>query len=173
MGWSFFRKPDNVKKWLIDNLASKFECLECKIKMRTAYMAVRDKDSGQVFAIITLLQYVGGEYNFGYKDMTETWGPYEADCPRSILEKLSPTSNDNALAWRAKCWENVRRREAASALKSGDQIQFKVPIKFSNGAELDTFRYEWNKRFRKARFIGPDGVTYRISNWKTRNFVVV
>lgn len=32
-------------------------------------------------------------YNFGYKDMEETMGPGDCDCPKSIIDLLSETNN--------------------------------------------------------------------------------
>ncbi|MBQ8133271.1 MAG: hypothetical protein IJ192_02500 [Clostridia bacterium] len=60
-------------------------------------------------------------YNFSYKDMEETCGPYNYDCPESILKLLSPTTSEFALQWREKCREhrkNVMLIAFASVYKS-------------------------------------------------------
>ena len=50
-------------------------------------------------------------YNFGYKDMDESCGPCYYDCPKSILNLLSPTDNKYALEWRRKCYEKAAEKE--------------------------------------------------------------
>ena len=51
----------------------------------------------------------------GYKDMEESMGPYECDCPALILDLLTPTDRDYALHWRARCSENIAARGAKAA----------------------------------------------------------
>lgn len=172
MGWFVsYEKPRNVKQSLIEELGPAFECLECKLKMNTAYMAVRKKDSGEVFAVVVLMRYYGKE--FGTKWMDETVGPVESDCPKSILEKLTPTEFEWAKQWRERCWANVRRREAANALRDGDRVRFKDPIRFENGQWLQEFAIYKNPRSRVLRFTDNVGNLYRISNWKSREFTKI
>lgn len=71
---------------------------------------------------------------FCYKEMTENYGPYYCDCPAAILDLLTPTDNEHANGWRAKCRENVARkatlRKTASAVKIGDVVTFARPVKY-------------------------------------------
>lgn len=46
-------------------------------------------------------------FDFGYKAMIETCNPEYYDCPISILELLTPTTNSNAIEWRKKCLDNI------------------------------------------------------------------
>lgn len=55
-------------------------------------------------------------YNFYYKDMDETVGPCEAECPVSILKLLSPTNHAWANEWRKRCYENAERKKFPNAL---------------------------------------------------------
>ena len=78
------------------------------VKMRTYYAAVEllrpDRDR-EVVALVCLVRYNLRDregYIFGYKDMDETMGPCEAECPAAILDLLIPTENEYALAWRVK-----------------------------------------------------------------------
>ena len=73
-----------------------------------------------------------GGFNFGYKDMDETMGPYQYDCPKSILDLLSPTDNKTALEWRRLCRENLKRK---SELAKARYVKFKFPfdITWSDG----------------------------------------
>ena len=56
-------------------------------------------------------------YNFAYKPMDETMGPYCYDCPVSILKLLSDTDNDYALAWRQKCWDNHNQKKNPNSIQ--------------------------------------------------------
>jgi len=80
---------------------------------------------------------VKGDYNFGYKDMDETMGPYSYDCPRSILDKLTPTDHEYALKWRREC---ERRLELNARLKPGSVVEFKEELSF--GVWGSTKRFE-------------------------------
>lgn len=55
-------------------------------------------------------------YNFGYKEMDESMGPYQYDCPKSIIELLSPTNNQYALEWRNNCLQ--RTTDKATELRN-------------------------------------------------------
>ena len=49
-------------------------------------------------------------YNIYYKDMSEDMGPYESECPVSIIKLLSPTDHEYALAWRKRCLDNAQNK---------------------------------------------------------------
>ncbi len=70
------------------------------------YAAVRGKD-GKVYALIVLITWRGNELL--YKEMDEGMGPCAYACPKKILDKLSETSNDYALLWRAECWKAAQK----------------------------------------------------------------
>jgi hypothetical protein len=61
--------------------------------------------------------------NFGVKDMSETMGPCEAECPAKILDLLAPTTSEYALAWRARSRAVIARR-SRPAPKDSDVIIF-------------------------------------------------
>lgn len=67
------------------------------------YAAMKRTDNGEVFGLVVLVDYIGGE--FCYKEMDETMHPYYYGCPAYIIKKLSPTSNELANEWRRKCLE--------------------------------------------------------------------
>jgi hypothetical protein len=88
------------------------------VAQRVFYAAVEQTRPGrerEVFAVVCLVDYnphASDGYIFGYKDMTETMGPHESDCPEPILDLLMPTDNDYARAWRERCRANAARRVA-------------------------------------------------------------
>jgi hypothetical protein len=117
MGWTYFHreKSQSVKDTLMKEFRSdKWEWLDfAVVKFRTAYAAIRNKETGEVFALVCLLGYRKNDYyNFGYKDMDETMGPCESECPQRILKLLTPTDSEWANQWRKRCQDYHERRAA-------------------------------------------------------------
>lgn len=87
-------------------------------KGRTVYAAVkRIKPDGTTYvfgAVVLTSTNMRDYYNFSYKDMDETCGPCEAECPASILNLLTPTDNQYANEWRERCRENIEKNKEYS-----------------------------------------------------------
>lgn len=174
MGWTFTNRQKGIstKRFFEDTCnytnedGSYGRVLDCKARLDTAYIAyeIKRKDlPSEVVGVVCLTKYVKDYYNFGYKDMDETMGPYSYDCPKAILEKLTPTTNEYALKWREKCKEKLAKNEEAKRLKVGDKILI--------GGET----YHLLER-RKGWWRGSLGyATFRITdhNLKTRDWEVV
>lgn len=158
MGWTYTHRGNTPIK---EFLASRVNCENeharwlllgiAIVKMRTAYMAVeiirRDKDSGQldmatrkVVAFVFLLDYRSSEsgHDIGYKDMDESVGPCECECPERILQLLTPTSHEYALSWRKRCWEIITERKSFKLPKDG--IIETKPISFRDGRTRSRFK---------------------------------
>jgi hypothetical protein len=63
--------------------------------------------------------------------MDESMGPFECNCPKSILELLSPTDNEYALNWRENCYKNIRKKNDPNSLSNmptGTVIKVKMPF---------------------------------------------
>lgn len=102
-----------------------------------AYQVVDRHGNSKVIALVCLLGFRPHDhYNFGYKDMDENMGPCSYNCPKDILDLLSPTDNDTAKAWRHECLKRVERR---NPVKTGAIIRFKKPIDFKNGDQCSVF----------------------------------
>ena len=86
----------------------------------------------EIFAAIFLTSTDSRDYfNFSYKDMSENSGPYKYDCPKGILDLLSPTDNKFALEWRKACYENIARKKSSTSLMNlpvGTQIMVVMPF---------------------------------------------
>lgn len=103
-------------------------------------------------AIICLTHFRG--YEFAYKDMTESMGPYEYNCPISILQKLSPISHNGtgdiwAKEWRNKCLETIFLKEVL-------QRHNKIKIKFDR-EEVELVKVQ-DSRFFKGKPYWTDGM---------------
>lgn len=175
MGWTYFHKPREVtvKDWFKSTWSERVEVLDIAIvKMRTLYAACRYKDSGKVFAAVFLLGYAPNDhYNFGYKDMDETVGPYESECPESILKLLTPTDSEYAIKWRERCWAKVHARKARPKYENGMVVKFKQPITFTNGYTGDIFKLL--KEGRKEVFAALHGGRYTMTKWKDREHEII
>ena len=155
------------------------------VGMRVYYAAIehvrRETNERIVFAAVCLIRYNPRDregYIFGYKDMDETVGPNESDCPEAILDLLTPTEYPYAQAWRTRCRENAAARRALSTKPSprpGQTIVFDQALSFSDGRSLDRFEVVANPRsHRTMLFRATDtGGLYRITNVKKRAYRLV
>lgn len=89
-----------------------------------------DVQGEPVWAAVFLTQVDMKDYfNFSYKDMDESAGPCQYDCPLSILKLLSPTDSEWANEWREKCKRRAEQKKSPNALANlpiGAHIQFKI-----------------------------------------------
>ena len=124
MGWTTLHKDEQMSvRQFFEQEFKSMEILDCAVvKLRTAYIAARHRkgDQGEVFALICKLDwYDDGQYNFGYKDMDETQGPCESECPERILRRLTPTTHKYALEWRERCAAFHAEKAARLVLSEG------------------------------------------------------
>ena len=158
MGWIYTHRGSTpIKEFLTDRLNCESKHASYKIidiaivRMRTAYMAVEiirrnqktgllDIETREVVAFVFLLDYRPSDtdYDIGYKDMDESMGPYQSECPERILNLLTPTENENALAWRQRCRENIARKKAFRPVK--DAVIETQPISFLDGCTRSRFQ---------------------------------
>jgi len=155
------------------------------VHLRVYYAAVdhfrHATEDRKVWAMVCLVKYNPRDsegYIFGYKDMTESMGPCEAECPESILDLLTPTDNHYALEWRARCRENAAARRALlnkPSPRPGQFIVFDQPMLFCDGCKLDRFEVVGHpNRRRTLLYREPgSGAFYRIPNIKKRAFRLV
>lgn len=143
--------------------------LDSTTKGLTFYAAVRDNASGEVWGLVVLQQRLRGYYNYGRKAMGEDEGPYAYDCPDRILDLLSPTTNEYALAWRAQCRARNAARVTRPKVKAGDTIRLAASLSFGDGYEGDTFTFVSGSVFT----VPGQANRYRIPRWRDRDFTVV
>lgn len=153
MGWTFTHKPESMpikaffeEKFNCDNEHGTWVVLDCAVvRLCTAYLAIRwlNKTIQQenVVGVVCHLAYRRSDYyNFGYKDVCETSGPCASEAPKRILELLSPTDEEWALQWRARCWEKIQKNQARPRLSKGKIIRHKTQaLTFRDGAKRRYF----------------------------------
>jgi hypothetical protein len=146
MGWMSFQMNQPVKKWFKsiwdDNDVTVLDI--AVVKRNTLYAAIRNEKTSQVFCAVYLLRWSRERgYNFSYKPMTEFVGPGESECPKRILNLLSPLNDENdsngwAKEWRKRCWDNIHNREK---MCTGNYVlKTKEPVKFTSGNEFQYFK---------------------------------
>ena len=128
MGWMWTRLQGKTvdhlsKTYTYENEIDSSRVLKMSVVGRkVAYAAVEYTPAGKkpyVYAAVILVSYAPkSEYNFGYKVMDETAGPTERECPRKILELLSPVEDFGldpegsgfkwAKEWREDCWKRLK-----------------------------------------------------------------
>ena len=188
MGWLFMRSLDGFsgpRQYLDNQFTFARETVyaavlrSALVKMRTYYAAVellRPDRGREVVGIVCLVRYNPRDregYVFGYKDLDETMGPLEAECPAAILDLLTPTDNTHALAWREQCRAAAARRRARPRLRNGWTLVFDEPVTFTDGASHARLEVVIDQRHPRVLRLRPPGESglYRIGNldaWQFR-----
>jgi len=131
MGWTSYRATeyrngtidrkaecDKIFNWTAEHKS--VQVLKSAMVGATYYAAIEVKEPEKepcVTAVVCLTTIDQKSYfNFAYKDMSETMGPYRSNCPKSILDLLTDTDNEFALAWRKRCRDNLAKKKDPHAL---------------------------------------------------------
>lgn len=136
MGWTSYHAKEYKRNGKIDICKeldehywqygdeNRYNVLKSSMVGNIYYAAVRNNETKEVFAAIfkTGVQ-MNDYYNFSYKDMDETVVPCYYDCPKGILDILTPTDNENANYWRGACHKHRENKNLLGRLKrSGKTI---------------------------------------------------
>ena len=182
MGWTsmnatYYKKGKVDRKAEMDALYNwedenrKVEVLKSSMVGGTYYAAVKsfNKTNGYecITAAICLTSTNAKDYfNFAYKDMDETCGPYNYDCPKGILDLLTPTENEYAKEWRRLCYENLAKKKNSNGLNKlpvGTVISVVMPFDtnyFKVGQEVRLQkRTKWGSN--RTEWITMNGVLCR------------
>lgn len=149
-------------------------CLRNKI-WYAAVTPSSDGVDGATFAVVCLVAWnprAKDGFVFAYKDMDETMGPNEAECPERILALLGETDHASALDWRRRCLDRLAQR-STRPLEHGMHIRLPRTMKFTDGHEGTDFIV--HKRGRKIALakLGSDYAGYRISGLRDMAWIVV
>lgn len=118
---------DVLKSAMVGNVYYAAVCAIAKKDNETGELVSIPKEERTVFAVVFLTSVDSKDYfNFAYKDIDETMGPCESKCPKSILNLLSPTDSEWAMAWRKRCLENAEKSPA----KTLDKLPIGTVITF-------------------------------------------
>lgn len=161
MGWTSYhathykngridRKAEIDSLWETD---ANFKVLKSSIVGSTYYAAIEGNDCvfGMVILTRTDIKYY---FNFSYKEISEDMGPYYYDCPKGILDLLTPTDDEYANAWRKRCYENIKAKKNPNALANlpvESEIKVIMPCEtmlYNKGDEVILTKY---KNYRSNR----------------------
>ena len=122
MGWSFdcrdIGRDAHIKRLTsASHFSPDYEPLEHRVVGNNVWQLVLHKPTGRKFICLDLIakERNGG---WGYKGLSEDMGPYEVNCPLSLLNKATPTSEAEPFSY-ARGWrEKVRAYHAKRANKA-------------------------------------------------------
>ena len=159
MGWLFMQRLGIHKgpkdyldaQFTYTNDQSQLRILRSTLVNRRVYYAAAERilnaeSTRSVFAIVCLVKWAPRArdgYIFGYKDMDESVGPCERDCPAGILDLLTPTEYPYAIKWREECRANLAVRAIQAKKpkpKLGQNLILAEPMGFTDGQKLNRFR---------------------------------
>ena len=163
MGWTTTYKPvgTSVDSFFDKEFAGssiEFVGKGCLKNFSEYYRACYNKKTNTYFALVCRIHFERDSYyNFSYKDMDESEGPYFYNCPKRIMDIIerSQPVNDMSKEWRMKVHKVLDTK-----LTKGKVITFKKPLDFGEFSE-NTFRYLGNNKFRSMNH----GGVYTIPKW--------
>ncbi|NLA66715.1 MAG: hypothetical protein GX856_00430, partial [Gammaproteobacteria bacterium] len=132
MGWLIgWATKDDLVEHLLRQDNSNVEVVDHSLRGNNLWMLCRRKDDGKRFIVLCKIQYCrdGGPpgRDWGYKDIDESMGPCELDCPERLLAQSDDDSR-YGVPWRAACREARKeaaaRRKFISSLKPGDRFRY-------------------------------------------------
>jgi hypothetical protein len=172
MGWSYTHRPAGYTDlaWFARELPT---CTihDCATVRGTFYAAVsNNKNPDVIFAVVILTRWnnrARDGFNFGCKDLDESMGPYQTDCPARILDRLAAPLNDYSAEWRARC----RAQLAKPVPRIGQVIRLKEPVSFGGIPESILIRDSLPRK--KNIFRTPGGRYVRFSNFRDYDYEVI
>lgn len=167
MGWTSYnaefykngkvdRKAEMDNRWTQEESEKypKLRVLKSSMVGNIYYAAIevsRGRKIEEVFATTAITSTnMKDYYNFSYKDLDETMGGCNYDCPVGILNLLTPTDNEYALQWRAECLKQRKKKKEKEDLRKSLIQGKKYLIKLWNGK---TFEAEWSTYMNRKRFV--------------------
>lgn len=180
MGWTSIyddylinKKTEGVRDYLVRNYerGGRLKVVDFSKKGSTVYMAINVVGTDEVFGEVVMTGFDGGE--FLYKEVSESMGPYQVECPQRILKKLTPTDDKYAIEWRKRCWDfHKRNRNASKKYQHGDVLTFPNEIVFTDGFKGNQFilikegRRTLFASYREQTSMDRVYPEYRITKWR-------
>ena len=179
MGWTSYNAKNykngkvDVKKEC-DEAISGWDCqvLRSVLKGSVWYGAVKLKD-GRVIGMVVLTSVRNNDYyNFAYKDIDESCGPGYYDCPKAIINMLTPTDNEWANEWRQKC---LNRKKEKSTIEKLNELPIGTTIQYtlSNGAVEKVYKHPAGYQFKKPFWMHESNTYYVKKKYIPDNFEIV
>lgn len=158
MGWSF-ETYDRGREAFLADITSKshfgeaYTPIKSRVIGNNVWQAVRHEPTGNIFICLDLIakDRKGG---WGYKGMSEDMGPYQVNCPQSLLALCTEPLSESAKVWR----EKVQKYQAVKKAKLKPAPGLVVDI---SGRRYKLIEKLAPRKGWKVREI--DGALYRLS----------
>ena len=173
---------DNMVTWDDSHkVIGKYEVLKSSMVGSTYYAAVKktkfatetEPEKSIIFAAVCLTSTnMKDYYNFSYKDMDETCGPYQCDCPKGILDLLTPTDSEFANNWRERCYANLEKKKDKNSLS---KLPIGSVIKYTdhNGKEITLYKHPAGYQFKRPFWMLKDNSGYISTRHISNSYEVV
>lgn len=158
MGWDYHHEvaPYNRRTICRSNIGNGYEVVKDAVVGTTYYAAVKSPRDGKVGAVIILTKIDRNGYcNFGMKWLGEEDGPFKCECPKSVLDALSPTDNESAIEWREKC----RANKKDTTLKDAP-VGTKLKVTLKNGEVRTVVKMAPEYQFKSWWLLVEGTITY-------------
>lgn len=117
MGWTYHFTDSTDRKAEVEKVVNG-TVIKSRMLGSVYYGAWQIGD--KVMGVVALTRLKDGE--FGMKVVDETMGPIESRCPDSILDCLTDTDSDHALAWRCRCRKYNEAMRLLKTLPYGSKV---------------------------------------------------
>lgn len=158
MGWDYHHEvaPYNRRTICRSNIGNGYEVVKDAVVGTTYYAAVKSPRDSKVGAVIILTKIDRNGYcNFGMKWLGEEDGPFKCECPKSVLDALSPTDNESAIEWREKC----RANKKDTTLKDAP-VGTKLKVTLKNGEVRTVVKMAPEYQFKSWWLLVEGTITY-------------
>lgn len=137
MGWTWYHASEytksgrvsqsrEIRKTMHNNIIGTI--LDDAFVKGVYYAAVKDDRDNSVWALVCITATTTTDYyNFGYKEMAESWVPVYYDCPNRVLDLLTPTDDKNSNTWRERCREQNAKGNSFKSLPDGAEAEWVCP----------------------------------------------
>lgn len=129
MGWLFIPSI-TTRKALLEHLRRperydpNQELLRSSPQGNNHWYLCRDKRDGRVWIGLDLMKGGGQNYGWGYKDIDETMGPVEVNCPLSFLDEASHVTEGYAVEWRERVRAYHAKRKERPRPAPGNVVKY-------------------------------------------------
>ena len=118
MGWLFSYDRSFGRKELIAERQSsykdepKYTLLKSIPAGNQLWSLLKHKETNRTVIVLDLMQGGGKDEGWGYKTMSEDSGPYQYNCPMSILKAADPPTSEYSAEWREKVLQHHAAKKA-------------------------------------------------------------
>lgn len=133
MGWTFLYDAPEKRDVIADVTkgSDTLKCVRKAIHGNELWTIWQNTETGLKYIVLFLLARSNG--NWGYKDMTESMGPYYYQCPLSFLDEVPVVNEEWRKGVRSFHEEQKRNRKLLKSIRAGQIVTLK-------GCKPDRFR---------------------------------